>query len=400
VRNSSLLKERPELGVSFSVCGTKFSVRAGDSRVVDFSVWDGVSSVDGAHQPTEGGLIASVRLGSVRSMFAVPDLSAADAVLLTVLSGDMCPGLTFKVPLNKEKVEARSTQGDLAHKEKVEARRLGFGKLVREAMNNFARMQIASPDTVFAEQQGFWWRGCSGFLLKHRPRLVESRDDVATLASLAAPPDSQDDQGHPLLVISHLLFQDPCSNEWVFRRLACTGVARLDAWGGDTTGACACCTRWARANFASSCDGAGVDAPFVQGMSDVLVDTSPRKSAQRREKEKAHLADLRRQRLDTLIKEQAFGRVSEEGAQLLHSDELLESVTTIYGEESDSVLMWKTVMANAKRRAKNGNLRGSRYPDIVIRLGVQLLAKCGRKNYEELAKIMFLPSLSTAQHHK
>jgi len=53
VRNSSLLKERPELGVSFSVCGTKFSVRAGDSRVVDFSVWDGVSSVDGAHQPTK-----------------------------------------------------------------------------------------------------------------------------------------------------------------------------------------------------------------------------------------------------------------------------------------------------------------------------------------------------------
>jgi hypothetical protein len=28
-------------------------------------------------------------------MFAVPDLSVADAVLLTVLSGDMCPGLTF-----------------------------------------------------------------------------------------------------------------------------------------------------------------------------------------------------------------------------------------------------------------------------------------------------------------
>ena len=67
----------------------------GDSKVVDFSVWDGVSSVDGAHQPTVGGLIATVRLSSVCSMFAVPDLSIADAVLLTVLSGNMCPGLTF-----------------------------------------------------------------------------------------------------------------------------------------------------------------------------------------------------------------------------------------------------------------------------------------------------------------
>jgi hypothetical protein len=28
-------------------------------------------------------------------MFAVPDLSIADAVLLTVLSGNMCPGLAF-----------------------------------------------------------------------------------------------------------------------------------------------------------------------------------------------------------------------------------------------------------------------------------------------------------------
>ena len=272
VKSSELLKGRCELGVSFSICGTQLSVRAGNGRIVDFSVWNGASSVDGAHQATAGGLVATVSLNSVRSVFAVPDLSVAEAVLQTVLSADTCMGLVFKVPMDQDKVDARL---------------LGFGMKVREATGNFSRMQIALKDTLFITQKGRWWRGCRGFLFKHRPRLVASRADVATLASLAAPPDSQDNQGHPGLVISYLLFQDPCSNDWVFRRPACSAVAHLDAWGGNTTGPCPCCTRSGRVNFASSCDSAGVDVPFVEGMSDVLVDTSPGKSSDRRAKEKA-----------------------------------------------------------------------------------------------------------------
>jgi regulator of replication initiation timing len=166
-------------------------------------------------------------------------------------------------------------------------------------------------------------------------------------------------------------------------------------------------------NFVRSMDRTGVEVEDASAQSHQNQLASPKKARKLVSKLAKENSALKvdNKRLEALLASRPVGTVGDEAHDMIQSEEMKKAVDEFFGEGSDSAAVWVAMMDNAKRSAKGGSAKGgsskkgskrkgNRYPDVVIRLAVQLLSKVGSRTYEEIAKLFFLPHLRTATHHK
>ena len=305
--------------------------------------------------------------------FVGPQPSSVDVEPLT-----RCAGLVYQPPRNAQDVD------------RVAGRIAGFNKLVQEALRNKASMYSAGAESLFMTDTKGWWSGCTGFLLQKRPSNVALQDGMVDKLSQTSEPPSSGPEA-----IWHLLFDagDGSEINSVFRHPRCDGSP-----------SCAhCCTNNGgfKKNFIRSVEQAGSVPSNHKCVPHKVMLSSPRKAKHLVKTLRARVAELKKDkvRLQALLDACPDGALSDDAEDLLQSDEVMGYVKKTFGADSDGAAVWQCMMSNARASSK-GTRRGNRYPDVVIRMCVQLLTKCGNHTYETLSGMFFLPHLRTIQHHR
>ena len=299
----------------------------------------------------------------------------------------LCPGLVCCPPRKEE-----------GREERLAMRVTGFAKLVQEALRNKASMYSAAADSKFGADPSGWWQGCKGFLLRERPSNVSTMPGMlAALSNTSEPPSSG-----PGAVWLLLFDSDDGVVDSVFRHPTCDRSTTCEHCCGGKSGF--------RKNFHRSMEKAGCHPlAFHPNVPHRVLLSSPGKTKTLILSLQERVAELKKDtdRMAKLLDARPSGvPLSDDADDLLQSKEVLGYVKKFFGEDSDGAAVWECMMDNARRSAKatpkhpNGSRRGNRYPDVVIRLAVQLLTKMGDRNYTTLAGLFFLPHLRTVQHYR
>ena len=362
-------------GVGASFLGTEFGVPVGSTP--SNGGLDQLASVASEMEYT-----ASEQAGAAQSDSAFRRLFSSDAPHQPSVgpspSSARCAGLVLKPPRNAQDPD------------RVARRSAGFNKLVQEALRNMASVYSAGADSLFMSDTKGWWKGCTGFLLQKRPSNVAHDDGMVDKLSQTSEPPSSGPEAIWLLLFNA---GDGGEVNSVFRHPMC-----------DSSPSCAhCCNGNGgfQKNFIRSVEKAGSVASGHKCVPHKVMLSSPRKAKFLVKALRARVAELKKDnvRLQALLDGCPAGALSDDAEDLLQSDTVMGYVKETFGADSDGAAVWQCMMSNARASAK-GTRRGNRYPDVVIRMCVQLLTKCGNHTYETLSGMFFLPHLRTVQHHR
>ena len=392
--SSPSLQKVFEISISDDISGLNSVTKSISRDTVAFSL-DASVSVDGMERKLiftqsvgEGG--ASFRatrfLDGVRTEHEISSMEHASSLLQLTMTQELCPGLVYKTPKDPDTAGARQS---------------AFDYLCGCALHNQGELKKAGKPAFL---------GSSGFLTGSRivtifkadvDRLLINKSERSTsdtsIISLM-PPDN----------INFLYYtrEEGSGTRHVFRKGTCSMFTSSEGKQ------CKCVSRqglnsWSKMlkRQQSAVQGRDPSAPIPSHLTHTFLAGSPSRaknaillSARENQALKHKIRILQQTCSSVVVSDEAAAHLDEN----LFCEPLVKAeLEKIFPPGSEGLEVWNCILKNISNIAKHkGRRHGCRYPDVMLRLAGSLLAKVGRKKYDDLQKMWFLPSLRTATFTK